>query len=94
MCIYSNSFIASREIPYSASCVDISGTCPSSEKEFSIIFHVLVPKTAWKWSDNNFVGIRIDHEKLGSWIKSVGDFHIVRYLCNKCTRCFILCIHT
>ncbi len=59
--------------------IDLTGFHPSPKKQFTVIFHILIPKSAWGWKDKeSYVTLKFGHRRLGNWQRGVGDF--------KCTR--------
>ncbi len=57
----------------------MTGFHPSPKNEFTVIFHVLIPKSVWGWKDKeSYVTLRFGHRKLGKWERAVGDFKCIR----------------
>ncbi len=58
---------------------DLTGFNPPPEKQFTVIFHILIPKSAWGWKDKeSYVTLRFGHGRLGDWKRAVGDFICTR----------------
>ncbi len=56
---------------------DVTGFNPP-KNEFTVIFHVLIPKYAWGWKDSeSYVTLKFGHKKLGYW-ERVGNFKCKR----------------
>ena len=58
--------------------IDMTGLNPP-ENEFTVIFHILVPKYAWGWKDKeSYVTLKFGHRRLGNWKRTSGDFKRIR----------------
>lgn len=68
--------------------VDLSGILPSAQKEFHVIFHVIVPKDAWGFDANKLhMHLRFNHDRLGKWNGNIGEFVAVRWVWDPIILC-------
>ena len=59
--------------------IDTTGIHPPPEKEFLVIFHVLIPLFAWDSKITaSDVSLRFGHHTLGNWQANIGEFKLVR----------------
>ncbi len=59
--------------------VNLTGLNPPPEKQFTVIFHILILKSAWGWKDKeSYVTLRFGHRRLGNWEFNIGDFICIR----------------
>ena len=60
--------------------MDISDFSKKLEDSVKVVFHAVLPYTAWKWDKDSEVYIRFGHKNLGNWKHDCGPLKITRYI--------------